>query len=185
MSCLCSLEVLGRRVASFADACSCSPDLLHRRFEFLVLAHSHEKPAMRISYAKDVALRGCGSYGAMSDCLRTAVCVCVCASLHSTPFTPPTPLTPFTPLTPLTPLTDRMHVHGCQRIYILRMKNRPETVKVAPLIRNSIACVPVHRLAAWLSPAGIHLPPADFLLLASCSRLLAVARWLAAASDQG
>ena len=102
----------------------------------------------------------------------------MCASLHSTPFTPPTPLTPFTPLTPLTPLTDRMHVHGCQRIYILRMKNRPETVKVAPLIRNSIACVPVHRLAAWLSPAGIHLPPADFRLLASCSRLLAVACWL-------
>ena len=33
-------------------------------------------------------------------------------------------------------------------------------------------------LACWLSPAGIHLPPADFRLLASCSRLLAVARWL-------
>ena len=87
----------------------------------------------------------------MRDCFENCgVCVCVCASLHSTPFTPPTPLTPFTPLTPLTPLTDRMHVHGCQRIYILRMKNRPETVKVAPLIRNSLACVPVHRLAAWL-----------------------------------
>ena len=30
----------------------------------------------------------------------------------------------------------------------------------------------------WLSLAGIHLPPADFRLLASCSRLLAVACWL-------
>ena len=28
-------------------------------------------------------------------------------------------------------------------------------------------------LACWLSPAGIHLPPADFRLLASCSLWLA------------
>ena len=30
----------------------------------------------------------------------------------------------------------------------------------------------------WLSLAGIHLPLADFRLLASCSRLLAVACWV-------
>ena len=40
-------------------------------------------------------------------------------------------------------------------------------------------------LACWLSPAGIHLPPADFRLLASCSLWLAclfsLACWLSPA----
>ena len=43
-----------------------------------------------------------------------------------------------------------------------------------------LACL--FSLACWLSPAGIHLPPADFRLLASCSRLLAVACCLLQAS---
>ena len=42
----------------------------------------------------------------------------------------------------------------------------------------SLWLVCLFSLACWLSPAGIHLPLADFRLLASCSRLLAVACWL-------
>ena len=64
-----------------------------------------------------------------------------------------------------TTATNRLLVSKCADVFAL------------PLY---LACL--FYLACWLSPAGIHLPPADFRLLASCSRLLAVGCCLLQAS---
>ena len=67
-----------------------------------------------------------------------------------------------------TTATNRLLVSKCADVFAL------------PLY---LACL--FYLACWLSPAGIHLPPADFRLLASCSLWLAclfsLACWLSPA----
>ena len=56
--------------------------------------------------------------------------------------------------------------------------NRLLVSKCADVFAQPLYLACLFYLACWLSPAGIHVPLADFRLLASCSRLLLVACWV-------